>query len=105
MGYNGTVLHRGDVGDAVAVAVVEIGAGLVVVLHEIGERQVAYAVLHHDPGRCEGSVFPCTLLGRDIETGAVVPTVVVAVVIHIPRVEGVGAQWFSVETSSMPYVA
>ena len=45
--------------------------------------------MHHDPGGGEGSVFPCTLLGRDIETGAVVPTVVVAVVVHVPRVKGV----------------
>ena len=91
MRYNRPVDHRGDVRPAVLIAVIEVWTGLVIVLHEVREREVAHAVLNHHAGRREDAFIPRPLSGRDVETCPVVPTVVVTVVIDVPRIERVGS--------------
>ena len=90
MRNDSAVLHRGDERTAVCIAVVQIRSGLVVVLHEVRERQIAHPVLNGNARRREHPVFPRTLFGWDVEAGPVVPSVVVPVVIHVPRIQRVG---------------
>ena len=82
--------HGGDEGSTVLVAIVEVRASLVVVLHEVRERKVAHPVLNNDARGREHTVLPCPLGCGDVKARTVVPTIVVAVVIHVPRVERVG---------------
>ena len=84
------VLDNRDEGPAVLVAVVEIWACLVVVFHGVRERQVANSVLNHDTGGRKGSFVPRALDSRNVKRSSVVPSVMVTVVIHVPRVERIG---------------
>ena len=82
--FNGR--HKGA---TVLVTVVEVGASLVVIFHNVREWKIAESILDELTRRREDSVLPRALFCRDVKAGSVVPSVMVSIVIDIPWVEWV----------------
>ena len=85
------VLNGGHEGTTVFITVIEVGACLVIVFHEIGERKIAKAILDELARRSEHPAIPCALFSRDVKAGSVVPTIMVSVIIDVPWVEWIGS--------------